>query len=432
MLQVFLLTAQQQQEYNVPQLGILDVASSSFDESQRNMFSDVLRTEVFQINYFRIVERGMIQQILQEQQISMSGLTDDSQLLEIGKLISVEKLLVLKIDEFADTLVMNIRVIDVNTSLLDFTQNVFLEDKNQIFNAIKDLVIQLQMFYVEGDLQMDPRDRQEIIRQNWITLGADEQALDFLLEQNIAPADFLEVRQYDITFTVQDYIKMHNDGWDIQTIKTFFKENISYDEIVTALNFGINDVTNYQESFKPWGLTFAEYLDAYANHVVSPEEYEEYKKGYDKDKIILSIGGVANSLPIMNSEFSFLLLNAGWEHYISDYQRNRQKYSTEKGLYLMNGVMPSPYFQMNYYVGAHPFYAKVAVGTVAEIFMGGHVGLFAKAGMELNGTFEFSVMATFLGTQPSISYTDMESRPDEDGYAEILFPYFGAFLTYKL
>ena len=418
-------------DIDIPQIGILDVISESFDDSERSMFTDVLRTEIFKMQYFRIVERGMIQQILKEHEISLSGLTDDSQLLKIGQFLSVQKLLVCKVETFADTIAINLRVIDVTTSLLDYTENVFIQDNNQMFQALKDLAIQLELHYISNAGTLDPEKKIELMTKNWIFLGADEEDIPVLIKENIDPKDFLSVRQFDITFTVKDYIKIRNEGWDIDGLKDFFREGISFEEIQKALSLGIGDLKNYREAFKTRGLTFSQYLDAYTHHIVSADEYMEYKKGYVRDYLRLGVGGVANDMPVMNSEFKFFLLNAGWEHYLTKFQRNTMKYSLEMGANFMQGIIPSPYFQFNYYVGNHPFYAKLSAGVLGEVFLGGHFGAYVMAGMELNSSVEFNIMATLWGTQPRVSYADFETELDDPEYVKIEFPYFGVFLTYK-
>jgi len=416
----------------VPQIGIIDVISDSFDASERSMFTDILRTEVFKMHYFTIVERGMIQQVLSEHEIALSGLTDDSQLLKIGEFLSVEKLLVCKIETFADSIVINLRVIDVNTSLLDYTENSFISDKNQVFQALSDLAVQLQIHYLSNSGALTPEKKRDLITQNWTFLGADEEDIQYLIQENVEPSSYLAIRQYDITFTVKDYIEIRKKGWDINIIKDFFREGISFDKVEEALLLGVGDLKNFQEYFKPEGLSFTDYLDAYKNHIVSPEQYLEFQKGYNKDYLSLGLGGVANSLPVMNAPFKFFIAKAGWEHFISDFQRDTMKYSVEMGANFMQGYIPSPYFQFSYYLGKHPFYAKATVGALAEVLVGGHYGMYASLGMELNSSFEFTVMGTFLGTQPRISYADFETAYGDPEYVDIEFPYFGVFLSYKM
>jgi len=415
----------------VPQIAILDVMSTSYNPADTRMFTDILRTEVFKLHHFRIVERGVIQQILQEQQLSMSGIVDDSKLLELGRILSVEKLLVCRIDEIAETTAFNMRVIDVETSLLDFTENVFIKDKNQIFDAIKDMVLKIELHYVVRGDQDSPQARRANLERKWRLLGAEDSQIEYLMSRKSDPQEYLDIRQYDITFAVDDYIDILEKDIQPETIKLFFQNGIPYDQVTTAISLGIVDLNNYTQQFKPLDLSFADYLDAYSKHIVSAAEYSEYKKGYRKNKLIGGLGGVANDFPILNADFKFLMATVAWEYFYTDFQRGHYKYSMEVGLNLMNFFLPSPYIQVNFYTGGFPFYAKFALGALGEVFIGGHFGVLGRFGIEVDNTYEFSFLMVFYGTQPNVSYNDLSTNKGDPGYEEISFPYFGAVFVYK-
>ena len=416
---------------HTPQIAIMDIMSSSFSDSDVRLFTDILRTEIFKLNHFKIVERGVIQQIIKEQEMKVSGLVEDSTLLEIGKLLAVEKLLVCRIDSLGETTAFNIRLIDVESSLLDFTENVFIKDENMIFDAIKDIVLKIELYYVVMNEDGTPENRIENVKKKWYLLGASDEDLQYLLKINAEPEKYLEIRQYDITFKLKDYIEILDRSIQPETIKLFFQNGIPYDQVKEALSYGIVDLKNYKEQFLPLELSFKDYLNAYSKHVVSATEYLEYKKGYRKNRLILGAGGVANDFPIINSDFKFFMVTVAWEYFYSDYQRGITKYSSEVGINLMNLFLPSPYFQFNAYAGTYPFYGKLSLGVLAEVFIGGHFGLFARAGIEVNSTYEVNLIMIFTGTQPNMSYTDPSTPKDEPGYIPINFPYFGAVFVYK-
>ena len=363
--------------------------------------------------------------------MKVSGLVEDSTLLEIGKLLSVEKLLVCRIDRLGDTTAFNIRLIDVESSLLDFTENVFIKDENMIFDAIKDIVLKIELYYVVMSADGTPGNRLENIKKKWYLLGASDNELQHLLEINADPEKYLEIRQYDITFKLTDYIEILDRSIQPETIKLFFQKGIPYEQVTEAISYGIVDLNNFEEQFLPLGLSFKDYLDAYSKHVVSANDYLEYKKGYRKNRLVVGGGGVANDFPIINSEFKFFMATVAWEYFYSDYQRGLTKYSSEVGINLMNMFLPSPYLQFNAYAGTYPFYGKLSLGVIGEVFLGGHFGVFLRAGMEVNSIYEFNLIMIFMGTQPNISYTDLVTAKGEPGYVPIDFPYYGAVFVYK-
>jgi len=416
---------------DVPQIGIIDVLSSSLPLSETSIYTDILRTEIYQMGYFTIVERGTIQQIMEEQKIALSGLTNDSQLLTIGEFLSVQKLLVCRMEQLEETVAINLKVVDVNTSMLDYSESFFVQDGETILLALKEMAMQLELFFVDQNNQISPEEKGRLQAQNWQNLGANDEEIAYLLDKKIPPSEFISMKQYDITFTVNDFIEVREKGWKIEELSEFFKEGISFHEIEEAMDLGIKDLTYYRENFKTRQLLFSEYLDAYRNQIVSPLEYLDFRNGYIKDYYRIGMGGVANSMPVMTAQFQFFVLAAGWEHYISDFQRNDFKYSFEMGANFMQAIIPSPYLQFNFYSGKYPFYLKTSLGVLAEVMLGEHYGVYAQVGLELDSSFEFVIMATFLGTQPKVSYADFETELGDPDYVNIEFPYYGAFICYK-
>lgn len=395
------------------------------------MYTDLLRTEIYQMGYFTIIERGTIQQIMEEHKIALNGLTNDSQLLSIGQFLSVEKLLVCRMEQLEDTVAINLKVVDVNTSELDYSESYFVPEEETILPALTDMAMQLELFFVNRNSSISPEEKRELLIQNWLHLGASEEEIPYLLEKNIAPSEFVSMKQYDITFAVSDFIEVQEKGWKIGELSEFFKEGLAFYEIQEAMDLGIRDLNYYREHFKPRKLLFSEYLDAYKNQIVSADEYLDFRKGYIKDYYRFGAGGVANSMPVMTAQFQFFVLTAGWEHYVSDFQRNDIKYSFEMGANFMQAIIPSPYFQFNFYTGKYPFYLKTSLGVLAEVMLGEHYGVYAQVGLELDSSFEFVLMATFLGTQPKVSYADFETELGDPDYVNIRFPYYGAFICYK-
>jgi hypothetical protein len=55
-----------------------------------------------------------------------------------------------------------------------------------------------------------------------------------------------------------------------------------------------------------------------------------------------------------------------------------------------------------------------------------------RLGVEVDSRFEFNFIMVFGGTQPNVSYTDLDAHKGEEGYVPINFPYYGALFTYKL
>ena len=409
---------------------ILDVISSSLEPSEVRLFTDVITTEVFKLSSFQIVDRGQTAEVLAEQEISAEVGPDDAELLRVGELLGADKLLVTRIENYEGTTAINTRIVDVDTSLLDFTENVFVDEGSETLDALRDMIVQIEVTYVLTGRGADGNPA-DVLRRRWRAVGAEGATLDYLLNRAVDPAGFLSLRQYDISFTTEEYVAVLRSGWDPDGLRPFFRQGIPYEEVEQALQLGITDLERYTQAFEPEGLSFAQYLDAYRRGMTTPERYLEYRDGFVKDQLVMGMGTVANAIPVGNADFTFFVLTVGWERYFTESLRAPVRSSMEVGTFFMNAFVPTPYLQLNAYAGSPPFYGFVGVGGLAEVFLGGHVAAYVRGGVEVAERFSFSVMASVFGNQPAISYADFETELNDPDYVEIEFPYFAAFLTYK-
>lgn len=415
----------------LPTVAILDIRSTELDADTSQTLSEILRTELFKLHIFKILERSMIQSILEEQKLDLSGYIEDFDLLRVGRLLSVEKLVVMTVGMMNKNIAVNIRVINVEKATLDYSENVFINTRESIIDAIKDLAKKIEVYYVLRQEKGEVGNKKELLRKKWMLLGANTNQAEALVTLQSEPDRYLEIRQYDISFKVEDYLKAIRNGWDPNIIKNFLKEGIPYQNVMKSLNLGISDLSVYYNTFKLAGLSYDDYLLAYENHIYNIADFRRFKEGYRTDRIIVGMGGAADSFPIANAPFKFLIAQIGWEHFWSENQRETFKYSMEMGLNMLNGLLPAPYFQANIYAGKPPFYGKFAVGGLAEVLLGGHFGLITKFGIEVLEMVQFEVVLVPTGTQPGKDYSANGTKAGQPGYIPINFPYFGALISWK-
>lgn len=408
---------------NLHQIAILDVMSSSMAESTKRVLTDVLRTEIFKLHLFKIVERGVIQDVLREHKMNDAGFIKDHDLLKVGKFLAVERLFVMIIEKFGDSVSLNVRVIDVNTTLVEYTENVFIQNDKRIFEAIEEIVKKVELFYSIKSEEGSPQSIFDKRKKLWNLLGATQDEAEFLLDRKLDTEDYLSLRQYDITFTISEYIEILKNGWDTKKIKSFLQSDIPYPQIKQALSMGIVNLENFDQTYRRAGFTFEEYLDAYKNHIASVDEYKKYKKGYKKDHCVISLGYVADIIPITKASFSKYIIQLGWEHFYTKYQRGIFKVSSAMGLYILQPFVPGPYFKVNLYVGKHPYYFKVGNGVFFDFIIGGHVGYELSVGMEFMSRFFWDARWVW-GTQPNVSFKDGKTKRGDPDYKEIDFPYY--------
>jgi len=416
-----------------PTIALMDVTSSSYDASRARLLTDVLRSELFKTGLFRIKERGVVQKALADQKVA--GNFDDSQVLTIGKAIAVDKIVLTSLEKFSDTIALNLRIIDVNTALIDYTENVFIKNENLLFDALNEVVTKVELRYSTGKSSLDqqtPEARKAWLIANWTLLGAKDDDLNWLVDNRESPEDYLGLRQYDIGFGAAAYVQARRTGVDLDVVKSFLQAGISWPSVERSLSLGITKLDKYRQTFQPAGFSYDDFLTAYEHKITNPKDYRRYLDTFRKDFALLGLGGVANDFPIANAPFKFVLGQVGWEHFWTPSLQSSSRISTEAGVLLMNILMPAPYLGINFTLGTPPFYGKIGVGEHAEVLVGGHLGTHIRVGFALLDQFEFTVIVVPFGTQPKMSYVSPYAAQGSSDYVAIKFPYAGVLFTYKI
>jgi hypothetical protein len=144
------------------------------------------------------------------------------------------------------------------------------------------------------------------------------------------------------------------------------------------------------------------------------------------------LGGVADRLPLGNTDFKFPIGQVAWEHSWMKSPTDWYRVNTEAGVILLGLFLPTPYFGINVMAGSAPFFVKAGVGGHAEMLLGGHSAINFRFGLEVAQRFEFTFLAVPFGNQPQINYAGGFQKWEGGPDGPIHFPYFGLLFTYKL
>ena len=401
---------------------IVDIVSESLTVAETKLLTEVLRTEIFKLNLFDISASPV--------GIEIEESVDEASI-RLAKESLADLVLVCSVDTVFDSVVLNLRIVNVENNLIDFTDNVFIDDRSNLFPAVTELITKISVFYIVAEVLGDELS-ESAIAERWRLVGADDQDLNALLKIENGLSEFFALRQYDINFNVLDYLQIKKANWEIDTIRGFLQSGIAYRTVEEAFQLGIVSLDNYKRSFEPEGISFENYLEAYKVEIMTGEEYLRYREGFERVRLGLGAGFVADKIPVTTSDFSAPIVHVSIEYFISEYQRATAKYGIETGFSLFYGIVPAYYLQVNGYAGRFPLMGKLAIGGMAEVFVGGTVAAYARYGVELFEHFEFIVTSVFFGTPNKRRYGidvwgDVPT-PEE----EIKYPFFVAEFVYKL
>lgn len=96
-------------------IAVLDLKSAGLSELEAGVLTDRLRTELFRTNFFTVLEREVMNEILNEQGFQQSGCTSNECAVEVGKLIGVLQMVTGSVAKIGRVFTLNIRLIDVET-----------------------------------------------------------------------------------------------------------------------------------------------------------------------------------------------------------------------------------------------------------------------------------------------------------------------------
>lgn len=99
-------------------IAVLDFDAKNMNQESADAVTDLLRTELFNTGYFKVVERQRIQKILEEQKFQVTGLTDADEVVEIGRLLNVKAILLGTVTRLGSTHIINTRMVSIRTGLV--------------------------------------------------------------------------------------------------------------------------------------------------------------------------------------------------------------------------------------------------------------------------------------------------------------------------
>lgn len=102
-------------------VAVLKLDPNGITDSEARALSDRLRIEIFNAGVYEVMEREKMNRILDEMQFQLSGCTSDECVIEIGRLIGVQKMIAGSISKVGEFYTVSTRLIDVNTGKIEAT-----------------------------------------------------------------------------------------------------------------------------------------------------------------------------------------------------------------------------------------------------------------------------------------------------------------------
>jgi TolB-like protein len=96
-------------------IAVLDFDGFGISETEAVALSNRLRNELFRMGAFEVVDRGMMENILAEQDFQMTGCTSNDCLVQVGQLLGAQQMVGGSISKVGGTFTVSARLVDVET-----------------------------------------------------------------------------------------------------------------------------------------------------------------------------------------------------------------------------------------------------------------------------------------------------------------------------
>ncbi|MFC1484131.1 DUF2380 domain-containing protein [Candidatus Neomarinimicrobiota bacterium] len=101
-----------------PTLAVVDFEGFGISQTETIALTNRLRNELFRLGAFNVVERGLMEDIISEQNFQMTGCTDNKCLVDLGRILGAEQIVGGTISRIEEIITVSARVIDVGSGKL--------------------------------------------------------------------------------------------------------------------------------------------------------------------------------------------------------------------------------------------------------------------------------------------------------------------------
>jgi len=99
-------------------IAVVEFEGNGISQTEAIALTDRLRNELFRLGAFEVVERGMMETILTEQDFQLTGCTSNECLVEVGQLLGARQVVGGSISKVGNTYSVSARLVDVQTGKL--------------------------------------------------------------------------------------------------------------------------------------------------------------------------------------------------------------------------------------------------------------------------------------------------------------------------
>jgi TolB-like protein len=124
-------------------IAVLEFKAEGVSKKTVRVISNMVRTDLVKMDKFIVVERTQMDAIMQEQGLQMSGCTDESCAVQVGRLVSANKILIGEVGSMGKAIVITVRIVDVEKGVSDFAEKETAPSEYELSKAVNNLTERL-------------------------------------------------------------------------------------------------------------------------------------------------------------------------------------------------------------------------------------------------------------------------------------------------
>ena len=126
-------------------LAVIDFQAKGVSQIIASAVSDIIRSEMVDTGRFIVVERNQMDAILKEHEFQQTGCTDSDCAVQVGKMVSANKVLIGEVNQLGSSTLLTVRIVDVEKNIAEYSSSERAASLNDMEKAGKSLVQKLTM-----------------------------------------------------------------------------------------------------------------------------------------------------------------------------------------------------------------------------------------------------------------------------------------------
>ncbi len=125
-----------------PRIVVFDMDSKSKEISRDEVLtlSDYIRSSFINTGVFEVISREQLNKIMEEYKFQTAGLTEESNVVRLGKILNVNNAVMGTIGKFGDTYIINIKMLNMESGKYLSAVSIKAENKNECLTSIEEKV----------------------------------------------------------------------------------------------------------------------------------------------------------------------------------------------------------------------------------------------------------------------------------------------------